>query len=169
LTKDTSPQTLIEKRNENVVTAVYLGSIFILIGVIYFIHLPNSLWDRIVSFFSSMTLAPLPGIANISLPVPSNPHAFADLYNAAFQFALGIGILEIIVLATRVFLHSPIARKAETVENIVFWLGASYLIATYLVNITIQSEWFVFWSGIILIFGVSLVVRGFVLLIKRFI
>ena len=169
LTKDMSTQTLIDKRKEGVVTAVYLGSIFILIAVVYFIHLPTSLWDRLVSFFSSLTLASVPGVANVSLPVPANPKDFADLYTAAFQFAMGIGILEIIVLVTRVFLHSPIARKAETIENIVFWLGASYLIASYLVNITIQSEWFVFWAGIIMIFGVSLVARGFVLLVKRFI
>ena len=32
---------------------------------------------------------------------------------------------------------------------------------------TIQSEWFVFWAGIILIFGLALVARAFVLLAKR--
>ena len=101
------------------------------------------------------------------MPAPANPAAYTELYIAAFQFSLGIGLLEIIVLALRVLLHSPVARKAETVENIVFWLGASYLITTYLVNMTIESEWFVFWAGIIMIFGLSLVARAFVLLAKR--
>jgi hypothetical protein len=32
---------------------------------------------------------------------------------------------------------------------------------------TIAAEWFVFWAGIILIFGLSLVARSFVLLAKR--
>ena len=61
-------------------------------------------------------------------------------------------------------LHSPVARKAETVENIVFWLGASFLTITYLVRMTIMTEWFVFWAGIILIGGLSLLARAFVLL-----
>jgi signal transduction histidine kinase len=89
------------------------------------------------------------------------------LYNAAFQFCLGLGLLEIAVLVLRMWLNSPFPRKAETIENIVFWLGTSYLVVTYLVNITIISEWFVFWAGIILIAGLSLVARAFVLVAKR--
>lgn len=90
-----------------------------------------------------------------------------SLYIAAFQFSLAVGILEIVILALRVGLHSPVSRKAETIENIVFWLGASYLIITYLVNMTLHSEWFVFWAGIILLFGLSLIARAFVLLARR--
>jgi hypothetical protein len=89
------------------------------------------------------------------------------LYNALFQFCLGLGLLEIAVLALRIWLDSPFSRKAETIENIVFWLGTSYLVVTYLVNITIISEWFVFWDGIILIAGLSLVARAFVIIARR--
>jgi len=66
-----------------------------------------------------------------------------------------------------VYFRSPVARKAETVENIVFWMGASYLVIAYLVNMTIPAEWFVFWAGIIMLFGLSLVARSFILLAKR--
>jgi len=160
-------QALTDKRKEGLVTAIYIGAIFILIAVVYFINLDNNLWDKIVNFFSSFTLAQVPGAASISLPVPANPAAYTVLYVAAFQFSLGVGLLEIMVLMLRVLLHSPVARKAETVENLVFWLGASYLITTYLVNVTIESEWFVFWAGIVMIFGLSLVARALVLLAKR--
>ena len=166
LIKDLNTQALTDKKREGLFTAIYLGAIFILIALIYFIHLPSSLWESIVNFFSSLTLAQVPG-TGVFLPAPTNLAAHMELYIAAFQFSLGIGILEIIILALRVVLHSPISRKAETVENIVFSLGASYLIITYLVNMTIPSEWFVFWAGIILIFGLSLVARAFVLLAKR--
>jgi hypothetical protein len=64
-------------------------------------------------------------------------------------------------------IHSPLTRKAETIENVVFWLGTSYLAITYLVNMTIMSDWFVFWAGIILIGGLALVARSFVLLAGR--
>lgn len=161
--KDFSLQSLTEKRKENIFTAVYIGALFILVALIYFIHLPNNLWNEIVNFFSTLTLAEVPG-TGIGLPAPSNPAAHIQLYTAAFQFSLGIGILEIIILVLRVGLHSPMSRKAETVENIVFWLGTSYLITAYLFNVTLSSEWFVFWAGIILIFGLSLIARAFILI-----
>jgi hypothetical protein len=165
LTKDFGIQSLTEKRKESLFTAIYLGALFILIALIYFVHLPSNLWNEIVDFFSTLTLAEVPG-TGIGLPAPSNPSAsnLISLYGAAFQFALGIGILEIAILVLRVLLHSSVARKAETVENIVFWLGTSYLITTYLVNMTLSSEWFVFWAGIILLFGLSLIARAFVLI-----
>lgn len=90
-----------------------------------------------------------------------------ELYTAAFEFTIAIGAIEIGILVLRVLLNSPIPRKAETTENIVFWLGTSYLIITYLVNMTIAGEWFVFWAGIILIFGLALLARSFILIAQR--
>jgi hypothetical protein len=116
----------------------------------------------------SLTLVNVPSVG-VPLPAPSNPSDFGniELYNAGFQFAIAIGAIEIVILVIRILLHSPVSRKAETIENIVFWLGASFLISTYLLNITITAEWFVFWAGIILIFGFALVSRAIVLLVKR--
>lgn len=138
----------------------------IVLAVIYIAHLPTSLWNSVVDFFMTLTLSPVP-TTGIALPAPSNPAAHMELYLAAFQFAIAVGIIEVAVLFLRVLMHSPVQRKAETIENIVFWLGASYLVTTYLVNMTIAAEWFVFWAGIILIFGLSLVARAFILLAKR--
>jgi hypothetical protein len=158
-------QALTDKRKESLITALYVGSVFILLAVIYFVHLPSSLWDNIVNFFRSLTLAQVPG-TSISLPAPLVPAAHTALYVVVFQFCLGLGILEIAILTLRIWLHSSLHKKAETIGNLVFWLGASFLAATYLVNMTIMSEWFVFWSGIILIGGFSLVARAFVLLVR---
>ena len=160
------PTVASEKKKENLFTAIYLGSIFIAIAAIYFSHLPNSLWDDAVTFFTQLTLSPIPG-TSIPLPAPGNPAAHATLYFAVFEFALAIGIIEIVILLLRVYFRSPVARKAETVENIVFWMGTSYLVIAYLVNMTIPAEWFVFWAGIIMLFGLALVARAFILLAKR--
>jgi hypothetical protein len=160
------PTAASEKKKENLITAIYIGTIFIAIAAIYLIHLPNSLWDEVVNFFSQLTLSPIPG-TSIPLPAPSNPAAYTNLYFAAFEFALAVGILEIVILLLRIYFRSPVARKAETVENIVFWMGTSYLIIAYLINITIPAEWFVFWAGIIMLFGLALVARAFILLAKR--
>jgi len=159
-------QALTEKKKELLVSAVYIGFIFILLAVIYFINVHNNLWNSFVSFIGSFVLTQVPG-TSISLPAPAYPAAYIVLYNVAFQFFLGIGILEISILTLRIGLHSPLPRKAETIENIVFGLGTSYLAITYLVNMTIMSEWFVFWAGIILIAGLALVARAFVLLAGR--
>jgi hypothetical protein len=162
-----APQSPADKKIEKSISALYIGLIFIIIAIVYIIHIHQNLWGSIVNFFSTLVLAQVPGVYGLTLPAPVNPAIYTDLYFAAFQFALGVGILEIIVLLLRVRLHSPVTRKAETVENLTFWLGTSYLIISYLVNLTIQSEWFVFWTGIVLIAGLSLVARAFVLFANK--
>ncbi len=154
------------KNAESILSAIYIGTIFITLGVIYYIHLPKSLFLDIINFFSSIDLARVPDTA-IYLPAPVAPALYSDLFLAAFQFAIAIGIVEVIVLVLRFLFDSPIKRKAETIANIVFWFGASYLVYTYLVEAATINKWFVFWTGIIIIVGLSLVARAFVLLAKR--
>src|SRR5665647_242070 len=93
-------QTLTDKKKESLFTAIYIGAIFIIIALIYYIHLSDNLWDGLINFFTSLTLAPVPA-TGISLPAPVNPAAHMNLYVAAFQFSLAIGILEIVILALR--------------------------------------------------------------------
>jgi hypothetical protein len=152
------------KNAEGLVTAIYIGSILIAISLIFFYH--GSILIGLTNFFSSLTLAQVPG-TGIYLPAPLTPAAHIDLYTAAFQFCLSIGILEIIILGLRFLFNSPIKRKAETIQNIIFWLGASYLIITYLTDAATINTWFVFWAGVIMIVGLSLIARAFVLLVKR--
>ena len=161
-----NPQMLSDKKKESLFTAIFIGGVVIIIALIYLIHLSDNLWDSLINFFSSLTLAPVPA-TGISLPAPTNPAEHMNLFNAASQFTMSLGVLEIVLLMLRIRLNSPVSRIAETIENIVFLLGTSYLIITYLANMTLTSEWFVFWAGIILIFGLALMVRGFVLLTKR--
>ncbi len=164
LTEVSGTQAFTDKKKESLVTALYVGAIFIILALVFV--LDTGVWGSLVNFFSTLTLAQVPG-TSVSLPAPLSPASHMLLYNAAFQFSVGVGILEIVILTVRILLHSPIARKAETIENLVFWLGTSYLIITYLVNMTLQSEWFVFWAGIILIAGLSLVTRAFILIVGR--
>ena len=161
-----NPQMLSDKKKESLFTAIFIGGVLIIIALIYIIHLSDNLWDSLINFFSSLTLAQVPA-TGISLPAPANPAEHVNLFNAASQFTMSMGVLEIVLLMLRIKLNSPVSRIAETIENIVFLLGTSYLTITYLANMRFTSEWFVFWAGIILIFGLALMVRGFVLLAKR--
>lgn len=166
MTGDRRRLGLTEEKKESLLTAIWIGSIFITLAVVYAVNLSNNLLDRLVNFFMSLTLVTVPSIG-VPLPAPTEPAGHLVLYNAGFQFAIAIGAIEIVILVIRILLHSPVSRKAETIENIVFWLGASFLISTYLLNITITAEWFVFWAGIILIFGFALISRAIILLVKR--
>jgi hypothetical protein len=163
LINDLNMQALTDKRRDGLFSVVFVGLFFIMVAVVYFINLSNNIWNSFLSFINSFVLTQVPG-TSIFLPAPQNPTGYIVLYNAAFEFCLGIGLLEMAILAIRILMHSPLPRKAETIENLVFWLGASYLVIAYLINMTIMSEWFVFWAGIILIAGLALVARAFVLL-----
>jgi hypothetical protein len=95
------------------------------------------------------------------------PSAHAGLYTAVEQFDLGLGILQVALLAARLIVQSPIRRIAETAGSLIFWFGASYLTLTYLNSTTTQKMWFLFWAAIVMLFGVSLIVRAIVLFARK--
>lgn len=154
------------KARERLFSAISAGSFFILLGIVYVINLPSSLWEAVFEFFGNFTLAQVPS-TGIYLPAPISPASHAVLYGAIFQFCIGLGILQVIFLALRLMLKSPIGKTAETMGNLVYWFGAAYLVTTYLNSTTTISKWFVFWAGILIILGLSFIARSFVLLAKR--
>ena len=154
------------KAHERIFSALSAGVFLILIGIIYVIHLPASLWNALVSFFGNFTLAQVP-TTGIYLPAPISPSSHALLYGALFEFCIGIGILQIIMLVLRYTWRSPIGKTAENMGNLVFWFGTAYLITTYLNSTTDMSKWFVFWAGLLMILGLSFIARAFVLLGKK--
>ena len=151
---------------ESIISAISVGAVFILIGLVFIMALPNSLWDSAVGFFTSLTIRQVPGIG-IALPAPSNPGEHATFYTAVFQFSLGLAFLQILVLFLRFGFVSRIRRLAETVGNLVFWFGASYLAYVYLNSSTTLNTWFAFWAGIIIVLGLSIVARAAVRLAKK--
>ena len=154
------------RSQERLFSALSAGAFFIMLGLVYVINLPASLWNAAFNFLGSFTLAQVP-TTGIYLPSPTNPAAHALLYGAIFQFCIGLGVLQIVFLLLRIMMNSPIKKTAETMGNLVYWFGAAYLVTTYLNNTTSTSEWFVFWAGILIILGLSFIARAFVLLVKR--
>ena len=159
-------QTRTYKAKEGLYSAISIGAVLILIGIVYALAQPSSLWDSIITFFSNLTTRSVPG-TGISLPAPANPAAHAVLYTAAFQFCIGLGILQVILLVLRLAGRSSIGKTAETVGTLVYWFGAAYLITIYLSDAPNITQWFMFWAGILIILGLSLIARAFVLLTKR--
>jgi hypothetical protein len=165
LNKNSSAHARSYKTGENIIGAISAGAVFILIGTIYVTTLPTPLWDKIVDFFKSFETVKLSD--QLSLPAPVAPGIHTVVYNAAFQFCIGIAILQIILLALRILWHSPIDKTSETVGNLVYWFGASYLVPTFLNSATTETTWFAFWAAIIIVLGVSLIARAIVLFIKK--
>ncbi len=159
-------QTRFHRYEEGVISAVSVGGVFILIGVVYVLALPNSLWDKTISFFGSFTTSQVAS-TGIFLPAPVSPGTHFVFYNAVFQFFLGIGLLQILVLAMRLIWRSHVRKTAETVGNLVFWLGGSYLVSTFLNRSTDPRLWFMFWATMLILLGVSLLARALVLLVRR--
>ena len=154
------------KAKEGIYSAISIGAILVLIGIVYALAQPSSLWDSIITFFSNFTTRSVPG-TGMSLPAPANPAAHAVLYTAAFQFCIGVGILQVILLVLRLAGRSSIGKTAETVGTLVYWFGAAYLITIYLSDVPDITQWFMFWAGILIMLGLSFIARAFVLLTKR--
>ena len=156
---------------EAIITAVSVGAVLVLIGIVFVIN--TNLWGRIVDFFNNFNTIQV-AKTTVYLPAPKAPATHKELYTAVAQFTLGVGILQILILALRLSLGSRIRRTAKTIGSLVFWFGASYLTSTILVNMKTslslpqqQQNWFTFWAAIITLVGFSLIVRAVVLFTAR--
>jgi hypothetical protein len=152
---------------EGLITAIAFGGFLIIVGFL-FVLTPN-LWQDIVYFFNHITTRSVPvgGLnSNIVLPAPSNPAVHANLYRALLKFDLAFGVLQILILFVRLIAKSKIRRIAETLGNAVFWLGAAFLVNSFLLTGTL-SGWFQYWAALIVVVGISLVARSIVYLFKR--
>jgi len=73
------------KAQEGLLSAIAVGFVFILIGIIYITT--SGLWDSVVAFFGNMETTVVPG-TEIYLPIPINPGAHTVFYGALFQLCL---------------------------------------------------------------------------------
>jgi uncharacterized membrane protein YfcA len=151
---------------EGLITALAIGGFFIIIGLVF--ALTPNISQKTNTFFSDLTTVtyPLGSSSNVNLPAPTHPSAHIGFYTAVMNFLLGIGILQIIILALRLSARSPIRRIAETVGNLTFWLGAVVMANVFLLTGTLNG-WFKFWSALVVLIGVSLIAQFFVYFARR--
>jgi len=155
---------------EGVIAVVSAGLFFILVGFIFVIN--QNLWPKIKDFGNDFTITRIAN-TSIQLPVPASPAAHVAVYSAVFQFALGIGILEILILAMHLANGSRIRRTTQSIGSAVFWFGAAYLLSVLadMKNTLTDSQqltiWYQFWAAIIMLIGISIVVRTGILLAAK--
>jgi len=151
------------KYNEGLFSAISAGVFFILVGAIFVVT--HNLFGKILAFFGDFDIVRVPN-TKIFLPAPASPRAHSVVYSAVAQFSFVWGLFQIVILALRFFARSPLSKKAETVSNVVFWLGTSFLTRTFLNETTTATTWFVFWAGVIMLIGVSLIIRAVILAVR---
>lgn len=156
------------RHREGLFSAISAGFFFILVGAI-FLTTPN-LFSQIIDFFSDFDVVRVPNLGNLWLPAPAHPMAHSVVYLAVEQFSYIWGLFQLVILALRFLVRSPLNKDAETVSNIVFWVGTGFLTRTFLIEtirlplLTGMTRWFVFWAAIVMLIGVSLVIRAVILL-----
>jgi hypothetical protein len=151
---------------EGLITAVAVGGFFVVLGLV--IVTTPGIVGQTNAFFSDFTVQtyPLSGTSQLWLPVPAEPAMHLGVFTAVMDFMLGIGILQIIILGLRLAAHSPVGRIAETVGNLVFWLGGAYVASVFLLAGT-ATGWFQFWASLIILIGGGLIARAIVYLAAR--
>lgn len=148
---------------DTVIKGITAGFFFLLLGII-FATTPN-LFRGVEDFLRDIGLVRVFPNASFFLPAPVHQAAHQSVYDAVEQFALVWGIFLIATLVARIVLRLPLRSISDNAGDIVFWLGASYLIQVLLIQ---KTEWFTFWTIVIVLIGISLVVRGIILAIGYF-
>jgi hypothetical protein len=142
--------------NEGLITAVAVGGFLIILGAVF--GLTPGIPEKLIDFFSDFTVK---NYEALFLPAPAHPAQHLSVYAAVFNFMTGISVLQIAILALRLFYRSPFRRISETIGNLIFWFGGAIVAKLLLLNGTLEG-WFQFWAALIILIGVSLVVRGII-------
>jgi hypothetical protein len=139
---------------ESIFAAISIGFFLVLVGAIFAIT-PN-LFGELIELLKDFKLVDVPN-TDIIFPAPEFPVLYSTVYQAARQFSIALAIFQVVILALRFVIPSSWEKRSETVGNLVFWLGTVFLIQSFLLETT---QWFVFWSTIIMLIGVSLIARA---------
>jgi len=152
--------------SEPLIAAFSVAGVFIILGLV--IALTPNISQISNAFVNDLTTVTynLGSSGTLNLLAPAHPAQHLAFFRAVMEFLLAVGILQIIFFAVRLFVRSPIRRISQTIGNIVFWLGGAVAANVYLLAGT-RNGWFEFWTGLLLVLGISLVARFTVYLLAR--
>jgi hypothetical protein len=150
--------------HEGVLGALF--ALFFLSTIAGVFALVPGFYGYVVGFFADFVVTQVPN-TGIQFVAPAVPAAHTVFYDVVGKFCLIWGLALFFILAVRFVVRSPTGKKAETLSSIVFWLGAYYVVSTYLNAATTTTLWFVFWSVLAMVLGASLIMRAGILAIAR--
>jgi hypothetical protein len=151
---------------EGLFTAISVGFALLLVGALFIIT-PN-LFGKIVDFFKDIGVVDVPNTDMIFI-APESINSHSVVYQAAGQFSIALTIFQVIILALRFIIPSSLGKKSESVSSLVYWAGASFLIQSFLIDTARVSltNWFEFWSLIIVLAGISILARAAFMAVSR--
>lgn len=151
-----------QRSTERLLSVSSIGFFLILIGMI-FVLIPG-FFNSLLTFFKDLGLVQVPNVfTGIVLPAPKNPADHTTVYSAASWFSFGWGIFLVALLVVRVLANSPLKKKAQNASDIFYWLANGFLIGHFLNETTTTVMWFSYWGAIIMLLGVSLIIRALIL------
>jgi len=151
-----------QRSAERLISVSSLGFFLVLIGIIF--ALTHGFFSALLTFFNDLGLVQVPNVyTGIVLPAPENPADHTTVYSAASWFSFGWGIFLVALLVVRILADSPWKKKAQNVSDIFYWLANGFLIGYFLNETTTTVMWFSYWSAVIMLLGVSLIIRACIL------
>jgi hypothetical protein len=133
---------------------ISFGAFLIIIAVIY-LRTPN-LVHEVEAFVRDFRLVQI--FQNFWWFVPSTSHPV--LYAAVEQFCYAFGLVHIVILGLKFARGSSTHGKAQTLSDIVFWLGAGYILSVLAQG---GLSWLSFIASLIILIGISIIARALVL------
>jgi len=155
------------RHRESLISGISAGFFVLVVGV-FLVAMPGLL-DRVIKFLQDFDLVRVPNLG-IYWPAPLSPFAVShrEVYLAIERFSFIWGIFQLVVIGLRLAFRSPVNKTAETVSNLVFWFGNGFLVRTFLLE-TVRlpsiigfTRWFVFWAALVMLLGVTLIVRAII-------
>jgi hypothetical protein len=141
---------------------VEFGFFLILIGALFLVI--QNLFGHAETFIRSFNQTQ-EIFSGIHVPVPNVSADNTEFYRATMYFCFASGAFRIIILILRFAAKSSIHKKAGILGGIVFWLGAGLLANTLVTSGS--SYWLLFIGGLIVLIGLSVMVRAFATLLFR--
>ena len=146
---------------EGIFTAVSFGFFILVLGIL-FVSTPD-LFGKIADFFGDLSLEEISN-SGVYLPAPEDPRSHLVLYNVMGVVSIAGVVFQAIMLVLRFVVSSLWAKRSETMGNFVYWIGVAFLVQWFLID---NTQWFVFWSGILMAAGVSLIARAGVMAVSK--
>jgi len=146
---------------EGIFSAISFGFFLLLLGIL-FVSTPD-LFGKISDFFTDFGIEEVSN-SGVFLPAPENPQSHLALYTVMGTVSIAAVVFQAIILALRFVISSSWSKRAETMGSFVYWIAVAFLVQWFLID---RTQWFVFWSFIIMAAGVSLLVRAGVMALSK--
>ncbi|WGM89091.1 MAG: hypothetical protein IAX21_08445 [Candidatus Bathyarchaeota archaeon] len=146
---------------EGIFTAISFGFFILILGIL-FISTPD-LYGNITDFFGDIGIEEVSN-SGVFLPAPEDPRSHLALYNVMGLVSIAGVVFQAIMLILRFVIPSTWTKRSETMGNFVYWIGVAFLVQWFLID---STQWFVFWSCIIMAAGVSLIARAGVMAFSK--